>query len=495
MSTFECQIALDPDIAGIGIRLSLYILSLSGPIIAISDSFTDELSSSVEKSLGVTGLALLLTAFITASQRNLDLFHALCIFHLVGLTGFSISPSLRKHKPNRINHFVTFGLFYLGLVGFCIFMIYLFAIAPRIGPVPECNAQIVYVIFGIDVAAINYEFRWLFIAYIIVSVICVLLGGIVRFKADEETQTKRGRINYLGDLAGRAYIIATLELIIRRNHVLTDGSSWSFGQILSMTMLIGPCIELISQITYWASSGEKPNKEEAKQRDYDDSPEALGKIAGRILLSILDLGFNAAAGAAAAATGAHVNGSPTTTQVLRLGALAGVIKSGVFNYSFLISSMSSGSTAFVMMLTGSTFGIAFIVTNAIAQRVLHAVPDSLLIAALATAAPLTVGGAVSLVGDNFQPPFWVVFIFSDTKSIWAEESFEEIKEFVLLFSQIIGDPAFNALAGYTFARVAHNHGFDLCKYNAGAAAGAVYGFLIWICNLIVQGCLGIEDDD
>jgi hypothetical protein len=40
-----------------------------------------------------------------------------------------------------------------------------------------------------------------------------------------------------------------LEIIIRRNHAETDGSSWSFGQILAMMMLIGPLIDLISSFT------------------------------------------------------------------------------------------------------------------------------------------------------------------------------------------------------------------------------------------------------
>ncbi|KAJ6190589.1 hypothetical protein N7519_000610 [Penicillium mononematosum] len=46
-------------------------------------------------------------------------------------------------------------------------------------------------------------------------------------------------------------------------------------------------------------------------------------------LAALDLAANAAAGPAAVATAAHVNGSPMTARAMQIGALAGVTKSGV----------------------------------------------------------------------------------------------------------------------------------------------------------------------
>ncbi|KAG8821406.1 hypothetical protein FRC17_009835, partial [Serendipita sp. 399] len=45
---------------------------------------------------------------------------------------------------------------------------------------------------------------------------------------------------------------------------------------------------------------------------------------------------------------------------------------------------------------------------------------------------------------------------------------------------------YDALSGYTFARVAHNHGFDVCSYKAAAAAGAVFGVLIWAFKLPIK---------
>lgn len=86
---------------------------------------------------------------------------------------------------------------------------------------------------------------------------------------------------------------------------------------------------------------------------------------------MLDLAISAAAGAAAAATGAHVEGAPTTSLILQTGAWAGLLKSGVLNFSVLIAMTSNN--IFVTVITivlGSSFGAAELVTLAVCQSVL-----------------------------------------------------------------------------------------------------------------------------
>ena len=89
------------------------------------------------------------------------------------------------------------------------------------------------------------------------------------------------------------------------------------------------------------------------------------------MIAVLDLGWNALAGIAASRTGAHVNGNPITSEVVRVGALAGVIKSGVLNFSLLVARANTDIVASTLIFGLSSFGIAFIVTVAIAQEVLH----------------------------------------------------------------------------------------------------------------------------
>ena len=84
------------------------------------------------------------------------------------------------------------------------------------------------------------------------------------------------------------------------------------------------------------------------------------------------MAFSAAAAAAASATGAHVNHNATTTQVVQLGALGGVMKSGILNFTTLVS-MTSNNLYITLPLVfmGSTFGMAVLVTLALSQNVLQ----------------------------------------------------------------------------------------------------------------------------
>ena len=63
--------------------------------------------------------------------------------------------------------------------------------------------------------------------------------------------------------------------------------------------------------------------------------------------------------------------TPTTTQILHLGAVAGLIRSGMLNFAALIT-MASVSTFhyLVVALLVSSFGIALVVTLFVSQKVL-----------------------------------------------------------------------------------------------------------------------------
>ncbi|KAL2831524.1 hypothetical protein BDW59DRAFT_157950 [Aspergillus cavernicola] len=101
-----------------------------------------------------------------------------------------------------------------------------------------------------------------------------------------------------------------------------------------------------------------------------------------------------AAGSAAAATGAHVNGNATTGQILRLGALGGFVKSGILNSTVLLALTSNNILVRVLLtFAGSSFGSAVLATSIIAMKSLGDVPDELLIAVAAAGARLTAGTA------------------------------------------------------------------------------------------------------
>jgi len=255
----------------------LYILALPGPIVSFF-SPSKELLALTEQTMGVMGLALLLTSFTFAGKHQLDLFHALGLFHLIGLVGLSITtPKLKQKKsmPDRVLDILYYG----GVLGFFIFQIYVFATAPSFGSQPNCNDNVKYVLFGINTQATNPVFRGLFLAmfgvmflvFVITSIgdsdsdkfqswlmrralsarhggtgllwIALLFKGVAQ---DSDEDNGKEGYKLLGEVAGRSYVIAMLELMIQRNTTGSAGGEWGFGQILAIVLLIGPIIDLAS---------------------------------------------------------------------------------------------------------------------------------------------------------------------------------------------------------------------------------------------------------
>ena len=85
----------------------------------------------------------------------------------------------------------------------------------------------------------------------------------------------------------------------------------------------------------------------------------------------MDFTFNATAGVAAAATGAHVNGSAVTAKVVRLGALAGLISSGILNFCSFVTGFTKGTLQFGLTIGMTSFGLSFLVVFAIGQQALN----------------------------------------------------------------------------------------------------------------------------
>ena len=237
------------------IRISLYILSILGPTLS-HFLRSSELSRAFQSSLGVTGLGLFLTTVVYTARNSIDLFHAICVFHLLGLAGITISPKGHyRSGAARTTIFVT--AYMIVAIGYLVWLIYVFATAPTFGEHPECNQQIIYVIFGANIGFTIATLRWLFVAifaslliWTCFSQVLVVYYGVSRGLREGSDEKPRGfPPSLLGHWAASAYIICMLELIIQRNSLAPGIGLWTFGQVLAMAMLIGPLIELVGAIT------------------------------------------------------------------------------------------------------------------------------------------------------------------------------------------------------------------------------------------------------
>ncbi|KDR77967.1 hypothetical protein GALMADRAFT_1295472 [Galerina marginata CBS 339.88] len=460
MDSTSCLVQANPDITGVGVRISMYTLSLGGPL--ISCIFTSQdLRESIEISLGITGFALLLTAFVFTGQHKLDLFHAICLFHLIGLVGLTVTPSNIKFK-NKFHRFFIYGAFYGGFLGFAIFMIYVFATAPHFGTNPECNDTIRFVIFGINIPATNFIFRiYLIVNFCLLLVrepVMGLLQGFFQSAENEEDDSETRGFSIakvLCESTGRIYLIVMIELLLKRNPIGPGEGEWGFGQILSMMMLVGPVFQFIMELgkETWSKFGE----------GFKDLSDFAESVFLQIVIGSIDFALVATGGAAAAATGAHVNGSEVTAEIVRSGALAAVMASGLLTFCTIASGYNlfdmlsgSGSTGhpmkFFLTVGVTTFGIAFLVVFAMSQRLLGEVPDAMLIASLAAAFPLTMGSSIQQLAIPNMNGLPITAVF-------------------------------DTLGAFVFVRVSQDHGFHVCTGRAAAAAGAVFGCILYVLRL------------
>ncbi|AEO63818.1 uncharacterized protein THITE_123336 [Thermothielavioides terrestris NRRL 8126] len=233
-ATEACLIDPNPDVVGVGIRVSLYVLALANHLCAYT-FHSAELTTAIESSLGVTGLAIFLTTVIITARGEFDLFHALCVFHLLGIVGLAARPVGRY--PAGVVRRVVFSAFYvLVSVGTLVYLIYVFATAPTFGGSAECNGSVVYVFFGVDIQATSPVLRWLFVGALgillfalgcaLLLVACVsidvLFGrdfrGFFGGGQDGGEAKKRPAVYQLVSyLAGTIYLLVMLELMVRRN--------------------------------------------------------------------------------------------------------------------------------------------------------------------------------------------------------------------------------------------------------------------------------------
>jgi hypothetical protein len=225
------------------IRVSTYILSLCAPLAAHLIK-SEALVESMETAMGITGPAILLTAVIFEAQGNLNLFHGLCVFNLVSLVGFTVQPKSKKKSTSR-RHQLEVVLYYASFLAFLGFSIHLFTTAPMFGNSPECNDTVVLVLLGINFPATEIVLRWILAALLMGLFLAVVVAFF--FKPDFYGSTEGPNLPVaVEELAARAYLISNLELTIRNNQLGTGTGDWTFGQIMSMVLLVGPLVEFIA---------------------------------------------------------------------------------------------------------------------------------------------------------------------------------------------------------------------------------------------------------
>jgi hypothetical protein len=280
MSTQAC-IQPNPDIAGVGVRISIYVQSAVSLVQAIWYTCDGELDPNEQRtlqftlfSLAITAFALTLSAIIQAHTSGLSVYHALIVLNLSWMLMTSalivsifailhtiksgintLMPSLLRKRTQTIV-FPTLHLLVVGCFG-----IWVWAEIDVFGDQPQCTPKTFTTIFGHNVAATNKTIRPLFLAVYSFTAIPVanVLGFSVLVAASSCALPKlisllwcgrkfndkdEARLQYFSIVGILGFIntvfVVDTELMIHRSKpmVFEGESAWTFGQTFSMLILL-----------------------------------------------------------------------------------------------------------------------------------------------------------------------------------------------------------------------------------------------------------------
>ncbi|KAL8786284.1 MAG: hypothetical protein Q9213_002879 [Squamulea squamosa] len=260
---------------------------------AIEGRLLEDFVRALNSALQIQGLALLCTAINQTFRKQLTLFHAICVLHLLSLLGFGLTSRGKYGHQGRYRLSVLWTAKILIAGAFVSFLAYVWATAPRFGSQPECNASTAYVIFWVNINATNIVFRYAILVLMVLAVTLAVMNGLVGGLTaawccgirDENREVRSGdlaamitilsrvqirerRIKWalqqqnLGDGILRTlvnvYGIVMLELTVHRNNLSSEEQGWTFGQILAIFLLLGVVAEVLNVLL--AKLDSKPEK-------------------------------------------------------------------------------------------------------------------------------------------------------------------------------------------------------------------------------------------
>ncbi|KAL8399961.1 hypothetical protein RB594_000387 [Gaeumannomyces avenae] len=203
-----------------------------------------------------------------------------------------------------------------------------------------------------------------------------------------------------------------------------------------------------------------------------------------LALSAVDVALNAAAGPAAVATGAHVNdssggGDGASGRALGIGAVSGATKAGVLAFVGFLEFADIGvASRMLLIIVATVFGLSVLITAQVCSVVLGESQLSFFSSffffsffSIRTPQGRSCCRPAAPIRER-----WHVHLHHREEN--KSGSFRTLSG---TYIQIIG---WDALGGYTFARMAENLGRPVCSPAAAAAAGGVYGVLSGIPKVV-----------
>ncbi|KAI0041077.1 hypothetical protein FA95DRAFT_1611298 [Auriscalpium vulgare] len=245
-------IKANPDLSGIGIRVNFYLIILSCAITPAMP-YTIRLLFTLFAHAWLLGIGLLFAVVIQTAQKQLSLYDALLVAHILWFLGIQILPA----DPSI---FTSARRFFMAaqqaatLVVAIAWSLYMWLHTDTFGSQPACNSHVRYMFFFHSVPATTGRMPKVAAAFLIME--SVGAAGVVAFLLGWAwTALRKQGVVFPGILPNKTYglfiaVYATvnLELFVRRNkHLLVnpEESVWTLGQVLSLVMIFFTICEFI----------------------------------------------------------------------------------------------------------------------------------------------------------------------------------------------------------------------------------------------------------
>ncbi|KAI9443222.1 hypothetical protein H4582DRAFT_2054282 [Lactarius indigo] len=254
---------------------------------------TEELLNALYANAGISGLGLLVTAIQQTFSKELSLFHALFIQHILFFLGTGAAPVGKYHwSKSRIVMGVVIQ--FASVIAFTVWALYMWIRVKDFGAQHQCNNEVKYVLFFANVRATQPWLRGFWITIIVASA----LGLIVKFgynaftllalrhDSGEPEGTERLEKEWyffisIPHVLSAIYSTVMLELMVQRNSMsgkhggkVDVDDSWAFGQILSVVMIFANMNEVIHFLFgYVARRRERPRELQAEAQEASDDTD------------------------------------------------------------------------------------------------------------------------------------------------------------------------------------------------------------------------------
>ncbi|KAJ7856255.1 hypothetical protein B0H14DRAFT_2753302 [Mycena olivaceomarginata] len=255
----------NPDISGLGVRLSFYIQTMA--LVLLAGRVLDKALESIWSLLG-TSVGLTVSAIITAGKKELPLYQAIIVTNLMWLVNLAVFFALGAYgrHPRSLQHASVQYVAILQTYTSMGFILYLWAKAASFEPTSHAGRTI-FIVLGIPTSATGDGRK---IALVVVG---TLLAGYVvvtlnflryhlRFlKTTLTSAFLRLFFTYDSEedhmpphhsdskTAGHQHHLPQLSIDLHLNRLCSENSSWGFGQILALTVTVVPVFTTFS--AFW----------------------------------------------------------------------------------------------------------------------------------------------------------------------------------------------------------------------------------------------------